>query len=150
VLQHLKQLGAAVFLSADPGRSPLINLGLLSVMYGIYAGYLHGVATVALEGVSAVEFTDLGATWFGGLSAALPRFAQQIASSDYRRSIGSTLTMQNEGLQKFADWSAERGGHADLIAPIRQLIARRVTDGFGEDGIASLFELLRPQKTAEP
>jgi 3-hydroxyisobutyrate dehydrogenase-like beta-hydroxyacid dehydrogenase len=140
----LELFGAATFLGQDSGRAPLFEFALLSIMYGLYGGFLHGAALLAADDLPVDAFAKLASSWGAGLSQWLPRLAQQIDTRSYSQNVVSSLAMQREGIDMFATWSKTHRIGGDLLQPMQQLMSRRIADGYGNDGIASLFELVRP------
>lgn len=139
----LAKLGNPRFLADDPGRAPLFELALLSIMYGLYGGFFHAGATVAAERQSIDELAKLAVPWATGLASALPRLAQQMSNGSYDQNVSSTLTMQAKGLDHFSEWGADHQISGDFIEPMRKLMNARIAQGLGEHGIASIFELVR-------
>jgi 3-hydroxyisobutyrate dehydrogenase-like beta-hydroxyacid dehydrogenase len=139
----LTKLGAARLIGDDAGRAPLFEFALLSIMYGLYGGFLHAAATVVAERQPIEDLARLAVPWATGLASALPRLAQQISDRSYDRDVSSTLSMQAHGLDHFSQWGAEHGIAGDFIEPMRRLMKARLAAGFGDHGIASIFELIR-------
>jgi len=140
----LELLGTPSFIGADPGRAPLFELALLSTMYGLYGGFFHAAGTIAAEGDSLADLAALAQPWVAGLAASLPRLADQMAAAVYDQNVVASLSTQARGLDHFAAWCSSRGISGDLLEPLRRLVAMRIADGYGEHGIASVFEGVRP------
>ena len=49
---------ASAYDGEDPGRASLFDLAMLSGMYTMFAGFVHGAAMVGSEGVSATRVRD--------------------------------------------------------------------------------------------
>ncbi len=139
----LAGLGSPQFMGQDPGRASLFELGLLSIMYGLYGGFFHAAATVDVEGQSLDELATLAMPWVQGLAGALPRLAQQMSSKSYDGDVPSSLGMQATGMDHYSAWSQSHGISGGLLEPLRQLMAERVAAGFGNQGIASVFEVIK-------
>lgn len=139
----LAKLGNLSHIGEDPGRAPLFELALLSIMYGLYGGFFHAGATVAAEGQSINELAKLAVPWATGLAGALPRLAQQMSIGSYDQNVSSTLTMQAKGLDHFSEWGTDHQISGVFIEPMRKLMNARISEGLGGHGIASIFELVR-------
>lgn len=138
----LTGLGAARFLGADPGRAGLYDLALLSAMYGMVGGYLHAVAMVGSEKVSAREFTPLVVDWLTAMLTALPRMAAA-ADGDDHEAVDANLEMQAAGYVNLLHASRDQGVSTELVEPMQALLDRAVTAGHGRGDLGRLVELLR-------
>jgi 3-hydroxyisobutyrate dehydrogenase-like beta-hydroxyacid dehydrogenase len=139
---ELASLGASRYLGADPGLASLYDLALLSAMYGMLGGFLHAVALAGTEQVAATELTSLVVPWLDAMAADLPHLAGRIEAGDFATD-GSTLDLNRAGVDLIARYSREQGVDAGQLAPLRALLDRRVAEGHGADGFASLIEALR-------
>ncbi|MFG2003480.1 NAD(P)-dependent oxidoreductase [Spirillospora sp. NPDC048911] len=140
-------LGAARYVGTDPGLAALYDLGLLTAMYGMFAGYYHSVALLRTEGVKASEFTPMVRSWMTAMMAGLPGQAADIDSGDYVTDV-SSLTNNAAGFPNLIEASREQGVSPELFVPFQALLDRAVAEGHGADGLARLVELLTtPQNT---
>ena len=81
----LDLLGESVFAGARPGRAALLDLALLSAMYGMFGGVLHAFALAGSGGVAAREFAPLLDRWLAAMGGFADGAAEQIDSGDYAR-----------------------------------------------------------------
>ncbi|MFE5870036.1 hypothetical protein ACFQ6V_15495 [Streptomyces roseifaciens] len=57
--EALERLGAAHFAGAEPGLAALLDIALLSGMYGLFSGVFHALALADSANVPAAEFVPL-------------------------------------------------------------------------------------------
>lgn len=141
---QLGSLGAAQYVGTDAGLAALYDLGLLTAMYGMFAGYYHAVALLRTEGVKASEFTPMVHSWVTAMMASLPRQAEHIDSGDYLTDV-SSLTNNAAGFPNLTEASREQGVSPELLTPLQALLDRAVAEGHGADSPARLVELLGAQ-----
>ncbi|PJI40806.1 MAG: 6-phosphogluconate dehydrogenase [Rhizobium sp.] len=142
----LAALGNCAFLGTDPGQAPTLELGLLSIMYGLYGGFFHAAATLEAEGKPFDDLFRLAGPWIAGLAAALPRLGDQITRRAYDEGTSSSLRMQMVGMDHYMKWSEAQGIRGSLMQPMRDLMTARTEAGYGSHGIASIYELIRPRR----
>jgi 3-hydroxyisobutyrate dehydrogenase-like beta-hydroxyacid dehydrogenase len=139
----LDLLGGSVFVGADPGRAALLDLALLSAMYGMLGGVLHAYALVGSGGVAAGEFAPLLARWLDAMSGFVDDAAERIDARDHARGVVSTLAMQAAAYPGLVAASRAQGVDPALIEALGPLMRRRVEDGHGHEDISGVVELLR-------
>jgi 3-hydroxyisobutyrate dehydrogenase-like beta-hydroxyacid dehydrogenase len=141
----LNLLGGANYVGSDPGLASLIDLALLSAMYGMFGGFIHAVALTKSEKINAVEFSsELLIPWLQAMISVLPEMASQIDTSNY--SAGeSNISMQTAGYRNIIQTSLDQGVDKELLIPFQTLLNRRVAEGYGKDDVAGLFELIKAQ-----
>ncbi|RZS40843.1 3-hydroxyisobutyrate dehydrogenase-like beta-hydroxyacid dehydrogenase [Herbihabitans rhizosphaerae] len=140
----LETLGTTVFLGSDAGHASAYDLAMLCGMYGMLGGLFQGIALAGAEGITPTAFTERLLPFLRATIAFLPDEARAIEAGDHSTKENS-LAMQSSGFRTFAAACADAGVPFDLVAPVRDLVDRRVADGFGEDGLSSVVELLRAQ-----
>ncbi|QDL75235.1 NAD(P)-dependent oxidoreductase [Streptomyces malaysiensis subsp. malaysiensis] len=140
----LDLFGESHHLGEDPGRAPLYDLALLSAMYGMFSGVLHGYALMRSDGVAAADAAPLMGRWLTAMSGVVDGYARQIDSGDHATGVVSNLAMQSAAFVNFTSSARDQGISPELIAPIGDLMARRVADGHGHEGLSGLVELLGP------
>lgn len=139
----LAVLGKPMHLGADAGLASLYDLALLSGMYGLFSGFLHALALVRSEGVSAQSFAPMLGPWVGAMMEALPDYAERIDNGDHARAVMSNLAMQTMAMENILTASREQGVDGALLAPLLALMRQRVADGFGADEVSGVYELIR-------
>ncbi len=140
----LERLGAADYLGADAGTASLLDLAMLTGMYGMFGGFLHAVALARTGGVKASEFTVARLVpWLTAMLASLPEMARQVdAGPTGTAAVDHNLAMQAAGYVTLMQTSREQGLGTELIAPMQRLLDRAVARDRGGDDLASLVGLL--------
>ncbi|WP_206506953.1 NAD(P)-dependent oxidoreductase [Streptomyces chrestomyceticus] len=141
--EELAVLGRPEYAGADPGAAALQDLALLTGMYGMLAGVVQALALVRSAGFGPVDFaTAKLVPWLSAMAAAVPHYAGQIESGDYTKGVVSNLAMQAAGLENIFRAHEEQGVSAELLGPVRALVARRVAEGHGAEDFPGVAELL--------
>ncbi|NRQ39043.1 NAD(P)-dependent oxidoreductase [Nonomuraea sp. NN258] len=141
--QAFAALAEPRFVGTDPGLAPLLDLAMLTGMYGQIAGFLEAAALVSASGYPLADFTtELLAPWLGAMAALQPAWAKEIEAGDYATDV-SNLEVNVHGLGAIIRTFHEQGVKADLLVPLRTIIERRVHRGHGAEGLSSLIEELR-------
>ncbi|NUP05481.1 MAG: NAD(P)-dependent oxidoreductase [Polyangiaceae bacterium] len=135
-------LGTSHYFGADAGMAALYDFALLGVMWSAISGFLHSVALLETEKVSATSFLPMVTPWLGTIGTFLPDMARDIDRRHYETDV-STLALNAAGLDMLVSTSREQGIGVDVPAPIAALFRRRVAAGHGGEGIASLIESIR-------
>jgi 3-hydroxyisobutyrate dehydrogenase-like beta-hydroxyacid dehydrogenase len=138
----LDVLGGSRFVGEDPGLASLQDLALLSGMYGMFGGALQAFALVRSAGGSAKEFAPMLREWLGSMSEFVTGSAEQIDTGDYATGVVATLAMQASGYVHLVDVAKAQGVGTELLAPLAELMDRRVAAGHGHEDIASVVEAL--------
>jgi 3-hydroxyisobutyrate dehydrogenase-like beta-hydroxyacid dehydrogenase len=140
----LELLGTAEFFGEDAGLASLYDLALLSAMYGMFAGFFHGAALVGSAGLSAGEFAEQAVAWVTAMTGGLAHNAAFIDARDYTTADEQTIAFNKSGFDTLVQASREEGVAVDLVAPLRELLARQLADGHGAASFARIFEGIRP------
>lgn len=139
----LELLGTAEFLGEDAGLASLYDLALLSAMYGMFAGFFHGAALVGSAGLSAGEFAEQAVAWITAMTGGLAHNAAFIDARDYSTAGEQTIAFNKSGFDTLVQASREEGVAVDLVAPLRELLARQLDEGHGAASFARIFEGIR-------
>ncbi|KUL63459.1 MULTISPECIES: NAD(P)-dependent oxidoreductase [unclassified Streptomyces] len=131
----------STYYGEDAGLASLYDFALLSSMYVMFAGFMHGAALLAPAGVSAGRFAEMAEPWLTAMTGELARFAEVIDGGDYTVPGQQSLEFSNLGL--FIEASAEQGVSAEPIAMVQRLIQRQVDAGHGEEGFARIIESIK-------
>lgn len=140
----LDRLGTSTYLGEDPAAAALFDAGLLSAMYGMYAGFFHAAALVGTEGIEASRLTSLLVPWLEATSGLLPGFARQIDEATYPNDV-SSVTVNRDALAGIVELSATQGVRGDLLHALLAVAEQRDRTGHGDDGFASLIEVVQPR-----
>jgi 3-hydroxyisobutyrate dehydrogenase-like beta-hydroxyacid dehydrogenase len=138
----LASFGSSRYLGADPGHAALYDLALLTAMYGMFGGYLHGTALLRADGIAAEGFIELVQPWLAAMQSSLPEMARQIDNADHGRNVGSNLAMQAAAYINLIDASRARKLSTDLVEPMQRLLQQAVATGRGGHDIGSMADLI--------
>ena len=138
--QVLDLWATSSFESTDPGRASLLDLAMLSGMYTMFAGFLHGAAMVGADGVDAVSFARRAAPFLAAMTEAFALDAAVIDDGDYSAPAQS---LDWSDLSHLVRESEEKGVDPAPIAMVEELRRRQVDAGHGADGFARIYESLR-------
>ena len=142
--RSLEALGAATYVGADPGLASLLDVALLTAMYGMLGGAVHAIALAGTEKIAAGTFTStLLLPWLTAMAGAIPDLARQIETGAYAIDAVASLRMQAAAFGHLVQTSVDQGIRADLMLPLQALVERRVADGHGDDDFSGIIELLR-------
>ncbi|PXY34045.1 NAD(P)-dependent oxidoreductase [Prauserella flavalba] len=126
----------------DPGIASLYDLALLSGMYQMFTGFLHGAAMVRSAGVSSAEFARRATPFLGAMTAAFAAQAEVLDAGDYSDPPQS-LTWTATALDTIARASRESGADPAPITVIRKLVTDQIEAGHGDEDLDRIFEGLR-------
>ncbi|MGW2364198.1 NAD(P)-dependent oxidoreductase [Streptomyces sp. NPDC001667] len=139
----LELLGAPRFVGEDPGLAALLDIALLSGMYGMFAGAFHALALANTEQFPAAEFGPLLAGWITAMASGIPHYAHQIETGDYATGVVSNIGMQAAAFANLLETAEAQGLSPELLAPLGSLMSRRVADGHGREDVSGVVELLK-------
>ncbi|MGW4116559.1 NAD(P)-dependent oxidoreductase [Actinosynnema sp. NPDC004786] len=133
--------GESAYFGEDPGLAPLYDLALLSGMYAMFAGFLHGAAMVAGAGITAGEFAERAAPWLSAMTGAFAGFAAVVDGGDY--TVPGQQSLEFSNLDTMIDASAAQGISTEVVGMVQALIRRQVDAGHGKEGFARIYESIR-------
>ncbi|SDL49634.1 NAD(P)-dependent oxidoreductase [Nonomuraea jiangxiensis] len=140
--QALGVLARPRYVGEDPGLAPLLDLAMLTGMYGQIAGFLEAVALVRSVKYPLTEFTsELLVPWLNAMAASQPRMATAIEAGDHRTEV-SNLEVNRSGMENLVRAFEDEGVPLDLLLPMKAIIDRRVARGLGHEGLSGLAEEL--------
>ncbi|MEQ4206403.1 NAD(P)-binding domain-containing protein [Actinopolymorpha sp. B9G3] len=137
----LELWGEATYFGTDAGMASLYDLAMLSSMYVMFAGFMHGAAMVGSEGVSAKEFAARATPFLTAMTGSFAETAAIIDAKDYTGEGQQSLEFSDLGDIMRA--SIDQGVSLEVLKPVHDLIRRQIDTGFGEQGFARIFEELR-------
>jgi 3-hydroxyisobutyrate dehydrogenase-like beta-hydroxyacid dehydrogenase len=123
------------------GMASLIDLAMLSGMYQMFAGFLHGAAMVGSEGMTAARFADRTAPFLAAMTRGFAGLARVVDGGDY--TVAGQQSLDFSDLSHIVRASAEQGVNPATLAAVQDLISRQVAAGHGSDGLARIYESLR-------
>jgi 3-hydroxyisobutyrate dehydrogenase-like beta-hydroxyacid dehydrogenase len=133
--------GESAYFGEDAGLASLYDLALLSGMYVMFAGFLHGAAMVADAGVTATEFAGRAAPWLAAMTGGFAGFAAVVDGGDY--TVPGQQSLEFSDLGDMLDASAARGISTEVVGVVQDLIRRQVDAGHGKEGFARIYESIK-------
>ncbi|MGN9908631.1 NAD(P)-dependent oxidoreductase [Phytohabitans sp. LJ34] len=133
--------GTSTYFGADPGLASLYDLALLAGMYVMFAGFVHGAAMLAPEGVTAGEFAAMAAPWLTAMTGAFQGFATVIDGGDY--TVDGQQSLEFSDLGDILTASADQGISTDVVAMVQRLIQHQIDAGHGPEGFARIIESIK-------
>lgn len=133
--------GRATYLGEDPGLSSIYDVSVLTVMWAVLNGFLHGAALLKRAGVSAADFLPIAKNGIATTSGWLDGYAQQI-DDDSHPGDDSTLATHVAAMQHLLDESL--AANVDLAIPhsFKTLGDRAIEAGLAEHGYTAIINLL--------
>jgi 3-hydroxyisobutyrate dehydrogenase-like beta-hydroxyacid dehydrogenase len=127
----------------DSGLASLFDLAMLSGMYSMFAGFLHGAAMAGSAGMSATDFAARATPFLSAMTDGFAQDAAVIDGGDYtvpgQQSLEFTALSQSHIVRA----SEEQGVDPALIAVLQELISKQIAAGRGAEGSARLYESFR-------
>ncbi|MFD7324958.1 NAD(P)-dependent oxidoreductase [Streptomyces sp. NPDC059875] len=137
----LAALGGTRWTGTDPGRAALYDLGLLTGMYGMFAGVMQALALVRTENVGAEEYAELLVPWMTAMLGGVPGIARDIDSGNHLTDV-SSLAVNQAAFPNFISTFKAQGVSTELFEPLQALLDRSIEEGYGADGMSRLVEML--------
>ncbi|MGV0594342.1 NAD(P)-dependent oxidoreductase [Mycolicibacterium porcinum] len=137
----LELWGSAEYFGDDPGMASLYDLALLSAMYVMFAGFVHGAAMVGAAGVPAKEFAARTAAWLPALMPAIAEYATVIDGGDY--TVPGQQSLYFSDLTDIVNASRDQGISTEVVDMVQRLIHRQIDAGHGDEGFARIFESVK-------
>ncbi|WP_431952252.1 NAD(P)-dependent oxidoreductase [Nocardia lijiangensis] len=138
----LESAATADYFGDDAGLAATWDFALLSNMYAMFAGFMHGAALVRSTGASVSAFAERAMAWITAMAQLLPEYGRIIDSGDYTTEV-QHLAFQKAALDAIVRASRDAGVALDVVGPIKNLIDRQVADGHGALAFPRTFEELR-------
>ncbi|GAA3565398.1 NAD(P)-dependent oxidoreductase [Nonomuraea rosea] len=140
--QALAVMAEPRYVGTDPGLAPLLDLAMLTGMYGQIAGFLEAAALVSSAKYPLTEFTStLLVPWLNAMAAGKPAMAAAMESGDHRTEV-SNLEINRVGVDNLIRTFREQGVRPDLLIPMKTILDQRVARGLGHEGLSGLVEEL--------
>jgi len=140
--QALAALAEPRYVGEDPGMAPMLDLAMLTGMYGQIAGFLEAAALVTSAKYPLTEFTkELLVPWLNAMAALEPAWAAAIEAGDHRTEV-SNLEINRAGMENLVRAFREQGVKPDLLLPMKTVIDQRTARGLGHEGLSGLVEEL--------
>jgi 3-hydroxyisobutyrate dehydrogenase-like beta-hydroxyacid dehydrogenase len=133
--------GETGYLGPDPGMASLYDLAMLSGMYLMIAGFIHGAAMVGSVGVSATEFASRAGPFLAAMAGGVAEFAKVIDGGDY--TVAGQQSLEFSDLAYLLQAGVDQGVSIEVIEPVQRLIRRQIAAGHGSEGLARIYEEIR-------
>ncbi|MDR7383611.1 NAD(P)-dependent oxidoreductase [Promicromonospora iranensis] len=143
----LDRWATSTYDGADAGLASLVDLAMLSGMYSMFAGFLHGAAMAGSVGISATEFAARATPFLSAMTDGFEHFAGVIDGGDY--AVPGQQSLDFSDLSHIVRASEEQGVRPTTIAAVQELISEQIADGHGAEGFARIYESLRAERTAK-
>jgi 3-hydroxyisobutyrate dehydrogenase-like beta-hydroxyacid dehydrogenase len=139
----LRSLGAGVTrLGDDPGLASLYDVAVLSLMWGILNGFLHGAAILGTAGVDAAALASFVTQSIGTVAGWLPGYARQVDEGTYPAD-DATINTHLASMAHLVHESEALGVNAELPKLVKALADRVAAAGHGDAGYAAMIEVFR-------
>lgn len=133
--------GESSYFGPDAGMAALWDLAMLSGMYVMFAGFLHGAAMVGSEGVSAGDFAARATPFLAAMTGAFAGLAEIVDGGDY--TVDGQQDLEFSDLSQLLQASADQGVSAEVLEPVQRMIQRQIAAGHGKEGFARIYEEMR-------
>ncbi|WUH99177.1 NAD(P)-binding domain-containing protein [Spirillospora sp. NBC_00431] len=145
----LRGLASPTYLGDDHGLAALYEVAVLSLMWNVGNGFLHGAALLGAAGVQATAFAPLAEQAIGIMAGWLPGYARQIDDGAYP-ALDATIDTHHAAMEHLLHESEALGVNTELPRLIKALTDRAVAGGRGGDGYAAMIEQFRKPAEARP
>jgi 3-hydroxyisobutyrate dehydrogenase-like beta-hydroxyacid dehydrogenase len=140
----LDRWATSTYDGADPGLASLFDLALLSGMYTMFAGFLHGAAMAGSAGMTATEFAARATPFLSAMTFAFAHDAAVIDGGDY--TVAGQQSLDFSDLSRIVRASEEQGVAPGPVAAVQELIGEQIAQGHGAEGFARIYESLRADR----
>ncbi|AKH84798.1 6-phosphogluconate dehydrogenase [Streptomyces sp. CNQ-509] len=134
--------GDIPYLGADRGLTALHEMAVVSLMWSLLNGWLHGAALVGTAGVSAVEYAAVAEKGMRAVLGWLPGYAEQIDTGTFPTD-DATLDTHRAAMAHLVQESESLGVNAEFPALIKSLADRAAAAGHGGEGYPVMIEEFR-------
>jgi 3-hydroxyisobutyrate dehydrogenase-like beta-hydroxyacid dehydrogenase len=135
--------GRSSYFGSDAGMAALYDMAMLTGMYTMFAGFLHGAAMVGAHGVPASEFAQRQAPFLAAMTGALAEMADTVDAKAYTGEGQQSLRFTDAALAALMRATADEGVSVEVLKPVHDIVRRQIAAGFGDEGTARMFEELR-------
>lgn len=137
----LEGLGTVGYHGEDAGHASVEFLAQVAVGYEFLIGLLHTFALITAEGADVVGFAERVAGTVEGYVPLVKSFGAAVAAGEYGSDLGS-LHVQRALMDDLVSHREALGIDTVRMREVRRLMDRRISDGHGDQGFSSLFEVL--------
>lgn len=138
----LESWATSTFEGADAGLASLWDLAMLSGMYSMFAGFLHGVAMLQSASIPAGTYARRAAPFLAAMTELLGHSTEHLDERDYSRPLQS-LEWTTTLLGTIERASLEQGIAPAPTALVQRLVRDQIDAGHGEEDFDRIIESLR-------
>lgn len=144
----LQPLGTTLWLLDDVGAAPLYDCSLLSILSGIFSGFMQALAMIGAAGHSETEFArGFVVPLLGQMEEWLVRTAEEVRNKEYvAEKNGSPIAVQLDSTKHIFETAKELGVSSRLLQGFLDVVKEGVERGQGREEISGLVRLLRERK----
>ena len=135
---------ASTFDGPDAGRASLIDSAMLSGMYHMFAGFLHGAAMVGSESMTATDFASRAIPFMSAMTGGFAGFAQVVDGGDY--TVAGQQSLDFSDLSHIVRAGEQQGVNSATLAAVQALISRQIAAGYGSEGFSRIYESFRTDR----
>lgn len=132
----------SIYDGEDAGLASLFDLAILSGMYPLFAGFLHGAAMVQSAGFTAADFAERAAPFLAAMTQSFGSTARVVDDRDYSRPFQS-LDWSATALDTISRASREQGVDPVPVTMVETLVAREIEAGHGKEDFNRIIERMR-------
>ena len=136
----LRSLGAGTaYLGPDAGLAALYDMAMLSVMWNVVNGFLHGAALLRAAQVPAAAVAPVVNRGIESMTAWVTAYAAQVDAGEYP-AVDATLDTHRAAMDHFIAESEALGVDTELPRFLKALTDRAAAGGHGGASYAVLVE----------
>ncbi|WP_150460182.1 NAD(P)-dependent oxidoreductase [Nesterenkonia ebinurensis] len=142
---HRELLGAwatSTYDGDDAGLASLWDLAMLSGMYSMFAGFLHGVAMLQSAAIPARSYAQRAAPFLAAMTELLGHSTEHLDTRDYSQPLQS-LEWTTTLLDTIERASREQGITAAPVETVQRLIRQQIDAGHGAEDFDRIIESMR-------
>lgn len=126
----------------DAGLASLWDLAMLSGIYSMFAGFLHGVAMLQSASIPASSYAQRAASFMAAMTELLGHSAEHLETGDYSQPLQS-LEWTTTLLETINRASREQGITAAPVKMVQWLIQQQIDAGHGAEDFDRIIESMR-------
>jgi 3-hydroxyisobutyrate dehydrogenase-like beta-hydroxyacid dehydrogenase len=138
----LQCLGTTTHLGDNHGLSSLYDMAMLTLMWNVLNGFLHGAAILGTAKVDAAAAAPIMNQGIVAMTGWISAYADQIDAGRYQAD-DSTIDTHVAAMEHLLHESETLGVNAELPRLVKALADRAVAAGHGGDSYAALIEQFR-------
>lgn len=147
VAPALAALGRLEYRGDDHGASSLLDVSMLEVFFAGMVSFLHAAAMLTANGRTAAEFVPWATSMLEALAGTFVGLARDVDAGRYPGDE-DRLSMDLAALRHIVDASDELGLDGGVARAMRDLAARGVAAGFGDESFSRVIESVRTPSTS--